>query len=77
MNEYIGITITYDIISPYIPKGIIPFATDPFGNKICFDFRNDKHSPTIVLYDSDEQAIEYICSTFTNLINSLYFSENE
>ncbi|WP_374219415.1 SMI1/KNR4 family protein [Bacillus bingmayongensis] len=79
-NEYISITVTYDIISPYIPKGIIPFAKDPFGNKICFDFRNDKHSPTIVFYDSDEcdeQAIEYICSTFTNLIDSLHFSENE
>ncbi|PEI85225.1 SMI1/KNR4 family protein [Bacillus pseudomycoides] len=79
-NEYISITVTYDIISPYIPKGIIPFATDPFGNKICFDFRNDKHSPTIVFYDSDEcdeQAIEYICNTFTNLIDSLHFSENE
>jgi cell wall assembly regulator SMI1 len=79
-NEYINILVANDLMSPYVENGIIAFAADPFGNKLCFDYRNDKNSPTVVFYDNDEsddRAIEYICEDFTSLLDSLHSNENE
>ncbi|MCG7316159.1 SMI1/KNR4 family protein [Brevibacillus laterosporus] len=67
---------TYD----FLPKGIIPFARDPFGNLICFDYRKDKQFPTVVFFDHEEEgedAIEPICDTFSELLDKLYSLEDE
>jgi cell wall assembly regulator SMI1 len=69
----------YDIISDYVPEGIIPFATDPFGNDICFDYRKNKQRPNIVFRNQDEigdEAIEFICETFTEFLENLH-DENQ
>jgi cell wall assembly regulator SMI1 len=70
----------YDIISDYIPEGIIPFATDPFGNDICFDYRKNKQIPNIVFRNQDEvgeEAIEFICETFMELLEKLHDSNEK
>lgn len=61
---------------------IYPFADDIFGNSICFDYREGKDkSPKVVFwdheiaYDSPEDAILYICDSFTELISSLHLGE--
>lgn len=67
----------YDIVSDYIPEGIIPFATDPFGNDICFDYRKNKKLPNIVFRNQDEigeESIEFICETFVEFLESLHYS---
>ncbi len=48
----------------------IPFANDPFGNKLCFD-RTNNH---IVFFDHEEEdgGMYFVASSFTELINSLY-----
>ncbi|PEQ29255.1 SMI1/KNR4 family protein [Bacillus cereus] len=73
-NQDMNIEMFYDPIQPEI-EGIVPFARDPFGNLICFDYRADKLSPTIVFWDHEEQgeaAIEIICNTFSELLDGLY-----
>lgn len=37
-----------------IPKEVIPFANDPSGNYICFDYKNDKKDPEIVFLNLDK-----------------------
>lgn len=54
---------------------ILPFATDPFGNYICFDYRYTEDSPTIVFYNHEFDSINPVCDTFTALIERLYDGE--
>ncbi len=37
-----------------IPPDVIPFADDPSGNYICFDYRDDRESPKIVFLNQDD-----------------------
>ncbi|MCA1295004.1 SMI1/KNR4 family protein [Paenibacillus sp. alder61] len=70
-----NIVVIYEFIRDEIPLGIFPFATDPFGNQICFDFRKNKEKPTIVFYDHeevDEYSIIEICDSFSELLDSLH-----
>ncbi|MED4401595.1 SMI1/KNR4 family protein [Metabacillus fastidiosus] len=75
-NEEANILEVYDIVSEYLPEGIFPFAKDPFGNLICFDYRQDKESPIIIFYDheteDEENKFLRICDTFTELIERLH-----
>ncbi|MDA7028615.1 SMI1/KNR4 family protein [Bacillus sp. CLL-7-23] len=56
---------------------VIPFADDPAGNLFCFDYRRSSTDPVIVFWDHEEafenpeNALTYICDSFTDLINSL------
>lgn len=75
-----NIEVVYEFSKESLPNGIIPFARDPFGNLLCFDYRQDKNKPGIVFFDHEEQgedSIELICNTFTELLDKLYFLENE
>lgn len=56
---------------------VIPFAEDPFGNLLCFDYRNDDQ-PIIVFWEHEkafndkESATIYLCDTFTKLMLMLH-----
>lgn len=52
---------------------ILPFARDPFGNYICFDFSKDPAS--IVFWDHEVRTIEAVCKSFTDLVNMLHDAE--
>ncbi|MFC4620414.1 SMI1/KNR4 family protein [Camelliibacillus cellulosilyticus] len=41
-------------------KNIIPFARDPFGNFLCFDYRESDTKPKIVFWDHEE-AFKFQC----------------
>ena len=65
----------YEAIKNRLPAGIVPIASDPFGNYICFDFRNKKDNPTLVFWDhekSGDTAISPICDSFSELLSKLY-----
>jgi len=68
---------TYESLKTRLPKNIIPFLTDQFGNYICFDYRNTT-IPTIVLWDHEkafsyyQDAIIYVEDTFESFLASLY-----
>lgn len=64
----------------HLPDGIYPFAGDPFGNFICFDYRSDKDNPSIVFWDHekpDNKNVFPVCRTFTELLNKLYEPEED
>ncbi|MBA2858721.1 hypothetical protein HNP93_001422 [Methanococcus maripaludis] len=72
----------YYAIKDRLIDNIYPIADDPFGNCICFDYRegNDK-TPKIVFWDHEiaygnpKNAISYICDSFSELLSKLYFCE--
>ena len=74
-NNYI--LDVYDNVKDRLLSGVYPFADDPFGNLICFDYRNSDGISTVVLWDHEschenlEKAIIPICKTFTELLSKL------
>lgn len=48
-------------------ENYVTFASDPFGNLICFDKRND----SVVWIDHETLNIEFVADSFTEFINSL------
>ncbi|MGY1462023.1 SMI1/KNR4 family protein [Bacillus toyonensis] len=71
----------YEDIKDQLPDNIYPFGKDSFGNHLCFDYRSNPVSPTIVFWDHEEDEIENaiypVCSTFTELLDSLRDFEDE
>jgi len=70
---------TYNDTKDRLIEKIIPFAEDPFGNMICFDYRNN-NQPVIVFWEHEiafndkEKAIKYICNSFSDLLSILHES---
>ncbi|MDG0891825.1 SMI1/KNR4 family protein [Bacillus paranthracis] len=79
-DEY-SIVQNYNSVKDRLVAKVYPFARDPFGNLLCFDYRNNTDSPTIVFWDHEEENIEEaifpVCSTFTELLASLRDFEDE
>ncbi|HFK1459198.1 SMI1/KNR4 family protein [Bacillus pretiosus] len=79
-DEY-SIVQNYEDIKEELIDNVYPFANDPFGNFLCFDYRNNPASPTIVFWDHEEEEIEKaiypVCSTFTELLDSLRDFEDD
>jgi cell wall assembly regulator SMI1 len=71
----------YDDIKDRLPNKVYPFGKDSFGNHLCFDYRSNPESPTVVFWDHEEEdmekAIYPVCSTFTELLASLRDFEEE
>ena len=69
--------VTYNDVKDRLIEKVIPFAEDPFGNLLCFDYRNNKQ-PTIVFWEHEkafynkETATSYLCDSFTDLISMLH-----
>lgn len=61
----------YSTCKNFLPKGIIPFARDGFGNYICFNY-SDKDKYKIIFYCNENEKMYFISNTFTELINKLY-----
>jgi hypothetical protein len=73
---------TFNRIKTRLVDKVYPFAEDPFGNCICFDYRNgDK--PIIVFWEHEtasvdkESAIKKVCDSFSELIDMLEENEEE
>ncbi|EEM16348.1 MULTISPECIES: SMI1/KNR4 family protein [Bacillus] len=53
-NATSNIYKTYSNLKSSLPNQIIPFADDPAGNKICFDYKNHEDNPIVVFWDHEE-----------------------
>lgn len=51
-------------------KMLLPFAADPFGNYVCFDFLGETVKVVFWLHETDET--ELICATFAGFAANLY-----
>ena len=66
-------TIFTNICREYNSKQIlVPFADDPAGNLICFDFTMDKVHPTVVFFVLDSGKCINIANSFFDLLKSIY-----
>jgi len=61
----------YETVSDRLDrKDILPFAADPFGNFLCFDFsENPAH---IVFWNHEANLLDAVAKTFMELINMLH-----
>ncbi|MGN4613427.1 SMI1/KNR4 family protein [Bacillus cereus group sp. MYBK71-2] len=75
IEDKYSIVQNYKSVKDRLVAKVYPFARDPFGNLLCFDYRNSTESPTVVFWDHEEENIEKaiypVCSTFTELLASL------
>jgi len=69
-EDDVSLVETYNNIKDRLPNNIVPFASDPFGNFICFNF-NDK--PATVCFWDHEIAFSDVDKSITRLSSS--FSE--
>lgn len=75
----------YEGIKERLVEGVYPFASDAFGNFICFDYRQheDLTQPAIVFWEHEtaledpERAIFPVARSFADLIDCLYEIEDE
>ncbi len=61
----------YKLLSENNIKNMIPFGIDPFGNYICFRYRN-KNEYDIVLLNHEDNIETFISNSFVDFINKLY-----
>ncbi len=57
-----------------LPAGLVPFAGDPAGNHMCFDFREHAQTPTVVMLDHDaagEDMLKSVAASFSELLEKL------
>lgn len=77
-NNLISFTdtnINIKMFHEFSSEKLIPFARDPFGNLLCFDYSKNVNSPHIIFYNTEESEIALIspiCKSFTDLLERLY-----
>lgn len=81
-----SITETYNALrgQGLLPEGVYPFAYDPGGNYLAFDYRTAENEPIIVFLaheklDANGHFEAYsVCDSFTALLDSLHpFEDGE
>ncbi|SMO72987.1 SMI1/KNR4 family protein [Melghirimyces algeriensis] len=70
----VNLWFTYKSVKDVLPKKVIPFGCDPFGNLYCFDYRKSE-DPTIVYWYHEADRITKVCDTFTELEGMFYEPE--
>jgi cell wall assembly regulator SMI1 len=50
--------------------GLVPFASDPFGNLFCFQFSGNSVI-AVVFWDHETNSTSRICNTFSELVGLL------
>ena len=51
---------------------LVPFADDPAGNFICFDFTTNKSNPQVVFFDLDVGQSAVVTSDFNAFLNEIH-----
>ncbi len=74
-----GIYSDYNFISRNLESSrIIPFAEDPFGNFICFDYHDTNSNPSVVFWDHEadsdagEESLKFVANSFDEFLDMLY-----
>lgn len=71
-DENVNIRMFHEFTS----QSLFPFAQDPFGNLICFDYKESNKSPKVVYLNFEENkefTITSVCDSFTVLLDRLYY----
>ena len=80
-NNLISFTdenLNIKMFAEFSSQKLFPFARDPFGDLLCFDYSENEKSPKVVYYNFDEngsKSITSVCQSFTDLLSRLYSLE--
>ena len=70
-SDDVNVYESYDDLSDRLDRDdVFPFAEDPGGNYICFDY--SQSPPTVVFWDHETNELEPVSRTFSDLLNKLY-----
>ena len=73
-SQYVNMFTTFESFSSYVDAThLLPFANDPFGNYICFDF--SENPAEVVFWDHETNKLDTVSKTFTDLVCMLYKTE--
>lgn len=61
----------YEVVKPYVPEGLYPFASTPGGEYLCFDYRASPDQPKVVLV-TVEMFIYPVANSFTEFMANLH-----
>lgn len=62
---------TYDWLKADLEQDVYPFGMDPFGNYICFDYK-ESGEPRVIYYNHENRKYEKVADNFLDFINKLY-----
>ncbi len=67
-------TMFFDLCREYNPDHLllVPFADDPAGNFICFDFTTDRNNPQVVFFDLDERKGTTVAPDFNSFLEEIH-----
>lgn len=76
-NQGLSILEAYEVLidEHEAPKELIPFADDPAGNFICFDYRSVTNGEPIVVFlyhESEDDNIRKVSNSFQEFMDKLY-----
>jgi hypothetical protein len=73
LDEGRNIVKVYHHLKDRLPGKVYPFADDPFGNYLCFDYRGGK-DPSVVFWDHEQSndEVSFVCNSFSELLDLLH-----
>jgi len=71
INRESNLMSMVDWIVKELPQNIVPFAEDPFGNFICFDFKG-RDTVKIVFWNHEEKSITFVADSFVSFLAILH-----
>lgn len=56
-----------------LPEQVVPFASDPCGNFLCFDYREGTAQPPVVFWSHDDPQAppQPVAASFSELLDKL------
>lgn len=55
-----------------VPDIMIPFASTPYGDYLCFEYFSPDSSPAIVLWNHEKKVKEFVSISFSKFLQALY-----
>ncbi len=82
-KEIRSISSMANISGLIIPSGVIPFAEDGGGNRVCFDYRKNPDEPEIVYYyyyfyydDPNSKNVFFVANNFDEFLEMLFDNDD-
>lgn len=66
-----SVTSAHQVVKPHVPKGVVPFASTPGGEYLCFDYRVSPEQPKVVLV-TVEMDIYPVANSFSEFMDHLH-----
>jgi hypothetical protein len=68
-----GVIKVWNVLRARTKEGVIPFASDPFGNLFCFEYL-DRKSCSVVFWNHEDGLSTFVSNSFSELLEMLHSS---